>query len=334
MTKPKTTAVTVQVNKLDKYTVPKQNITMDEPRENAGTPVEPSLSSIMAAIQTLGATLEAKIDTVSIEMNLMRADLRKTSDKVQAAEETIEDLRGKTRSMEDRIQKLTHQHKEMALQLDDQEGRARRNNIRVVGVQEGLEGRSVELFLEDLILNHLKPKRLSKIFSVERAHRAPIPKPKPGAPPRTIIARILNFRDRDAILQAARVRGDLQYENTTIRFYPDFTLKVQRERRSFEGIKRVLRENGLKYMMFFPAKLKVIDGGTSRFFTTPEEAQRWLDAGPFTGRRQRFTINNDYSSVSLAVQSSTRRRREHRSLSRSRSSRSTSPSQDPVQKDL
>lgn len=213
------------------------------------------------------------ITKAALSLNLMRADMRKTSDKVRAAEDHIENLQTKTRSLEDRIQKLTHKHKEMALHLDDQEGRARRNNIRVVGVPEGIEGPSVELFLEDLILNHLKPKRLSKLFSIERAHRAPVPRPKPGASPRTIIACILNFRDRDAILQTARVRGDLGYENATIRFFPDFTLKVQRERRSFEGIKRVLRDKGIKYMMFFPAKLKVIDGATSRFFTTPAEAQ-------------------------------------------------------------
>lgn len=60
----------------------------------------------------------------------------------------------------------------------------------------------MDLFLEDLILNHLKPKRLSSMFTIERAHRAPIPRPEPVAPPRTIIAKILNYRDRDVIFQA------------------------------------------------------------------------------------------------------------------------------------
>lgn len=47
--------------------------------------------------------------------------------------------------------------------------------------------------------------------------------PKLGAPPETIINRIFNYRDHNAILQAARVHVDLHIDNTTIKFFPDFT---------------------------------------------------------------------------------------------------------------
>ncbi|KAJ1122543.1 hypothetical protein NDU88_001029 [Pleurodeles waltl] len=64
----------------------------------------------------------------------------------------------------------------------------------------------------------------------EKAYRALGPAPNPGAPPRTIIARVFYYRDRDAILQEARSYGDIKYENATIHFFPDFTLRVQRKR--------------------------------------------------------------------------------------------------------
>lgn len=231
----------------------------------------------MSAIQALGMTLEAKIDKVSIEMTLLRADLNKTSERATQNETHIVELQKATKSLEERVQQLTHQQRQTTARLEDQEGRARRNNSRVVGVPEKMEGQSMDLFLEDLILNHLKPKRLSKFFTIERAHRAPIPQPRPGTSPRTIIARILNYRDQDAILQAARQHGDLLLDNATVRFFPDFTLRVQQERRTFDGVKRTLRELGLQYMMFYPARLKIIANRKSFFFTSPEEVHKWLD---------------------------------------------------------
>lgn len=285
-------AAAAQTNKLDKYAVTMPVPQSAESTSSQSVQGEPSLASIMAAIQTLGTTLETKIDKMSIEMNLVRADLNKTSDKARANEAEIQQLRDSSKKLEQRVNELVHQHRQLALKLEDQEGRARRNNIWVVGVPENMEGPCMDLFLEDLILNHLKPKRVSTVFTIERAHRALVPKPKPGAPPRTIIAKILNYRDRDAILQAARLKGDLHYENATIRFFPDFTLKVQRERRSFDGVKRLLRQQGIKYMMFFPAKLKIVVGGKSHFFATPSEVQDWLERnttqGPSTGTRQEW----------------------------------------------
>ncbi|KAJ1093066.1 hypothetical protein NDU88_006175, partial [Pleurodeles waltl] len=46
------------------------------------------------------------------------------------------------------------------------------------------------------------------------------------------------YRDRDAILQAARSYGDIKYENATIRFFPYFTLQVQRKRQSFDEVNK------------------------------------------------------------------------------------------------
>ncbi|KAJ1128063.1 hypothetical protein NDU88_006450 [Pleurodeles waltl] len=84
-----------------------------------------------------------------------------------------------SKRLEEHVQLLTKQQNILEARLEDQEGRARRNNIRVVGVPKGAEGPSVDLFLEDLILNKLRPKRLPNFFSVERAHWAPILLPKP-----------------------------------------------------------------------------------------------------------------------------------------------------------
>ncbi|XP_078537723.1 uncharacterized protein LOC144823247 [Lissotriton helveticus] len=313
-----------QTNKLDKYAVPLTQSQMGATSCDQSGQAEPSLTSIMAAIQTLGTNLESKMDKISIEMNLPHTDLGKTTERSKANATDIQELKALEKKLESRINDLVHQHRQMALRLEDQEGRARRSNIRVVGVPEETEGHSVELFLENLIINHLKPKRLSKIFTIERAHRAPVP--KPGAPPRTIIAKILNYRDRDAILQVARQWGDLPFEGATIRFFPDFTLQVQQERRLFLGVKAALRDRGIKYMMFFPAKLKIIMGGKSHFFTSPAAVQEWFNSTAHQELQGRggWRENRALSPGSAAEHSEGEARSQ-----KSWRSRSTSPRGDP-----
>ncbi|KAJ1181036.1 hypothetical protein NDU88_006247 [Pleurodeles waltl] len=57
------------------------------------TTEEPSLAELLAAIQGSRVTLEGKIETVAVEVNLLQANLRKVSDKVKVAEGSIVELR-------------------------------------------------------------------------------------------------------------------------------------------------------------------------------------------------------------------------------------------------
>ena len=93
---------------------------------------------------------------------------------------------------------------------------------------------------------------MSPLFAIERAHRALMPPPV-GAPPRVIIAKILNYRDRDTILKVAREKGPLKFENHTIAIYPDYTRRVQEARKSFLSVKQKLKAMDIKYMLLYPA---------------------------------------------------------------------------------
>ncbi|KAJ1198082.1 hypothetical protein NDU88_001926 [Pleurodeles waltl] len=177
-------------------------------------------STIMAAIQELRGSVspqEPKLDMVTVKVNLLRATFGNISQKVMVDETHIEGLLSTTKHPEERICSLTTQSLEMAAKLEDQVGRSWRNKVRVVGIPEGMEGPRADLFVDGLVLNKLKAKKLSNFFSEERAHRMPGPTPKPGDSPNMICYRILNyFRDHNAILQAPRSHGDLQLDNTVI----------------------------------------------------------------------------------------------------------------------
>lgn len=93
------------------------------------------------------------------------------------------------------------------------------------------------------------------MFVVERAHRMPARPPPQGAPPRTFIAKLLNYKDRDTALRMAREKGNIPVGNVKVAIFPDFSAEVQRRRQSFTEAKRKLRNLQYKYSMLFPAVL-------------------------------------------------------------------------------
>ncbi|KAJ1207423.1 hypothetical protein NDU88_002814 [Pleurodeles waltl] len=123
--------------------------------KDRGPADEPSLIAIMSAIQDLRGSLEPKLDTVTGDINLLRGDRKKVVEKVTNAETDIAWLQSTSKRLEDQVPFLTAEHEKIMVCLEYQEGRDQRNNIRVVGVPEGAEGPSVELFLETLIVDSL-----------------------------------------------------------------------------------------------------------------------------------------------------------------------------------
>ncbi|XP_078533946.1 uncharacterized protein LOC144820215 [Lissotriton helveticus] len=120
----------------------------------------------------------------------------------------------------------------------------------------------------------------------ERAHRALLAKSLVGARPRPVIARFLNFADRDVILREARKLGEIRVENSQIMIFPDYSQEVQKMRRSFDAVKAKLRDLKIQYMLLFPAKLKVIYKEKTYFLTHPEDAWQWLEERPPLRRRE------------------------------------------------
>lgn len=105
----------------------------------------------------------------------------------------------------------------------------------------------------------------------------PARRPPEGAPPRTFIAKFLNYRDRDAILCLTREKGDIPFHSVYISVFPDFSAEVQKQRARFLEVKRRLRVHHLKYAMLFLARLRIVGDDRAHFFEDPVLASAWLD---------------------------------------------------------
>ncbi|KAJ1100499.1 hypothetical protein NDU88_005584 [Pleurodeles waltl] len=165
----------------------------------------------------------------------------------------------------------------MEERLEDAEGRSRQNNVCLLGFSEHAEGSTLQVFVARWIRDVLQPVGLSNVFVVERAHRALVTSPRPGALPRAIIARLLNYKDRDCILRAARETDKAVFENWKISIYPAYTNKVQTSRKGFLEVKAKLSAMNIRYMLLYPARLKVLLRGRSYFFEHPKAVWKWLE---------------------------------------------------------
>lgn len=207
------------------------------------------------------------MDEVKTDISLLRQDLSKVRDRVTETEariSTVEDilhpLQHTTEDMQRQIQQL-HSHQ------DDLENRSHRCNLRFIGLPERIEGKDPAEYLENLLIITYGREAFSVVFAVERAHRIPAKPPPTGAPPRTLIAKFLNFKDRDKIMRLTREKGNIRLENVAV--YLDFSIEVQRKRSQFQDVKRRLRLLHLKYAMLFPARLRVEEDDRVQFLRLP-----------------------------------------------------------------
>lgn len=256
------------------------NIASQTDHEEIPVLTTPGIPEVMAAISSCQSVLTSKIEEVQMDVGLIRQDLDKIRTRVAETERRVGDVEDTVTDHAASIRALQTKVRALEYRAEDAENRSRRNNLRIVGLPEGVEGRSPALFIEELLRSLLPAAQLSPHFAVERAHRVPSRPGPEGAPPRTFILRLLNYRDRDELLRAARAAGTLPYHNGKLLLFPDYTIETQRQRRSFDNIKAALRVKGIKYSVLFPAKLHVVDGETVRFFTAPKDAAAWLEALP------------------------------------------------------
>ncbi|KAJ1180045.1 hypothetical protein NDU88_005269 [Pleurodeles waltl] len=102
----------------------------------------------MAALRDLKGTLEPKLDTVTVDVTLLKVDFKKLSDKVTTAKSNIAALQSTNKWLEEQVQYLTKQTEMLTTKLEDQEWRARRNKMQLVGVAEEAEDHSAILYPE------------------------------------------------------------------------------------------------------------------------------------------------------------------------------------------
>uniref|UniRef100_H3AIF2 L1 transposable element RRM domain-containing protein n=1 Tax=Latimeria chalumnae TaxID=7897 RepID=H3AIF2_LATCH len=184
-----------------------------------------------------------QISSTIVEIKQGNADIL---GRLTSIESHLSDSDGRLTAAEMKIESLALDVTALRNRLDDQENRARRNNVRILSFPEGVEQGNPTRFLGEILPALLKLPEGTD-FSIERAHRSFAPKPAPGQRPRTFVVKFLRFPMKELLLKVAQELGKVDWDGHNILFFPDLSKALQDRRRLFLPVKKILRDKNVKF---------------------------------------------------------------------------------------
>ena len=228
-----------------------------------------NLSSIKTELQAVKSELSQSITNIQSEVNTLKCTVGEMETSLSTCTDDVAELQAKVDNMAAELARLDNK-------CEDLEARSRRNNIRILGIPEGSANSSTTTAVSTLLKEAFK---LDKEPLLDRSHRTLQPKPGPGDRPRPIIARLHYHTDCVDILRRARAEQRIKIGDMVISVFPDHTAKTARARAAFNDVRRQLREiPGIRFGLFYPARLRITHNGAEREFTSPEKAKAFISS--------------------------------------------------------
>ncbi len=240
-------------------------------------------SVLIPALRKLSEDIQATNNSVKElreEFEAMAATAKQTRDRADSVQATTRADRSAVTDLRNQLERLTEK-------MTDMEDKSRRNNIRLVGLPEGMEGSDVAGFLR-INLSKWIPSLKGRNIEIDRAHRVYDGR-KNSDRPRTLIFRVLRWHDRLEILKGARQAYPVKctQDNVTLLFFPDFSPVTAAKRKSLVPVLRSMTALGLQPFLAYPAVIKLRHEGEQRCFNSIRKAE------DFVGSRQKWDTEWD-----------------------------------------
>ncbi|KAJ1162134.1 hypothetical protein NDU88_002611 [Pleurodeles waltl] len=167
-----------------------------------------SMDRILQEISAVGRKLEGMdcaMVALTAETRSIRLEIAGFQSQISGLDQRVTTVETQVASWTDNGQELMYLHSK----LTDFEDRSRRNNIRLSGLPDGIEGTDLISYLRD-ILPKLTGITFDPPLEFERVHRLGPRRQEGKGRPRSIIACLLRHGQARQILQIARAQGPLR----------------------------------------------------------------------------------------------------------------------------
>lgn len=227
--------------------------------------------ALSADFNTAVSTLEVKLDQIQTAVTDHASKIALLETHGNAQDERVQ-------ALEMTCAILTESNAKLLAKVVDLESRSRRNNIRIIGLPESIEGPRPSIFFSELLAEVFGDGVLESPPECDRAHRSLSDKPKPGQRPGPVIIRLHKFQQKEKIIREARARrGKLHYRGTPISIYEDYAPEVMEQRSKYREVLSELYNLGLKPALLFPARLTIVTkDGERRRFASVTEAKAYI----------------------------------------------------------
>lgn len=233
------------------------------------------MKDIRESIQNIGGMVRQELATfkeeigkqfeaIDMGMEAQGKDIKDLQDRVMETEEWNTDMR-------EILASSLKQQRKLQEKVTDLEWRSRRNNIRIWGVAEGAEKESTLMFVESLLREKLN---ITEDISlqIQRAHRVNASKSAQNKNPRAIIVNFLQLQQKEDILNRAW-KTKIEINGKRVTFDHDYPAEVAAKRRDYAGLKRVLKDEGIRFQSPRTA-LKIHWQGGVQTYNSPQDAAK------------------------------------------------------------
>lgn len=157
----------------------------DKKDDAHATGSSPCVASIASLLEGHRAAISAefKMAFSSLEEKLTKteATVEDHGQRIIAMETNAELLEQQLQTLEEKYAMLADNNAKLSAKAADLEGHSQRNNIRIIGLLEAIDG--PQQFFLDLLVELLSKQVLQSPPELDRAHRALATRPPPGGKP-------------------------------------------------------------------------------------------------------------------------------------------------------
>lgn len=140
-----------------------------------------ALTELLEAHRTaLSAEFKAAISTLEVKLECVQATVSSHGQRLTTLESHAESIHERVERVETSLAAVTESNAKLKAKAADLEAQSRRNNIRIIGVLESLEGPWPTTFFSQLLYETFGDQILPSPPELDSAHRSLIAKPKPG----------------------------------------------------------------------------------------------------------------------------------------------------------
>ena len=214
-------------------------------------------------------------------INEIKNTLEGTNSRITEAEDRISEVEDRMVEINETERKKEKRIKRNEDNLRDLWDNVKHSNIRVIGVpEEEDKKKDHEKILEEIIVENFPKMGKEIIIQVQETQRVPNRINPRWNTPRLILIKLTKIKHKEQILKAAREKQQITHKGIPIRITADLSVETLQDRREWQDILKVMKENNLQPRLLYPPSILFKYEGEIKSFTDKKKLREFSTTKP------------------------------------------------------